>query len=161
MAHAVRIKGGIVILPLLALALAIFLPGTVAASTYYGQVSGVVLGPNGTPQMGATVSLVSERLTNALPAQLFTNQNGAFNGARVAAGYYELRVTLIGYLPAIQKHIHVLPNITTVVRVEMTTVFASLDRLRHAPTQSTTTNDWKSVLRASAATRPVLEWTDS
>jgi len=161
MAHAVRIKGGIVILPLLALGLAMFLPGTAAASTYYGQVSGVVLGPGGTPQMGATVKLVSENLSSALPAQLFTNQNGFFNGERVVAGYYELRVTLIGYLPAIQKHIHVLPNVTTVVRVEMTTVFASLDRLRHAPTQSTSTNDWKSVLRASAATRPVLEWTDS
>ncbi len=66
MAHAVRNKGGIVILPLLALALAIFLPGTAAASTYYGQVSGVVLGTGGTPQMGATVKLVSENLSNAL-----------------------------------------------------------------------------------------------
>ena len=160
MAHAVRNKGGILLLPLLALTLAIFLPGTAAASTNYGQLSGVVLGPGGTPQMGATVKLVDENLTDKIPAQLFTNQNGAFNGARVAAGYYEVRVTLLGYLPAIQKHVHVLPNITTIVRVEMTTVFASLDRLRHAPAQTTTTTDWKSVLRASTATRPVLEWTD-
>ena len=100
-------------------------------------------------------------LTDKIPAQLFTNQNGAFNGARVAAGFYEVRVTLLGYLPAIQKHIHVLPNVTTIVRVEMTTVFAAIDRLRHAPTQATTTADWKSVLRASTATRPVLEWTGS
>jgi Carboxypeptidase regulatory-like domain len=161
MAHAVRNKGGIVLLPLLALTLAIFLPGTAAASTNYGQLSGVVLGPGGTPQMGATVKLVAENLTDTTPAQLFTNQNGAFNGARVAAGFYEVRVTLIGYLPAIQKHVHVLPNLTTIVRVEMTTLFASLDRLRHAPTQATNTTDWKSVLRASSATRPVLEWTDA
>jgi len=160
MAQAVRNKGGIVLLPLLALALAIFLPGTAAASTNYGQLSGVVLGPGGTPQMGATVKLVDENLSDKIPAQLFTNQNGAFNGARVAAGFYEVRVTLLGYLPAIQKHVHVLPNITTIVRVEMTTVFASLDRLRHAPTQAINTTDWKSVLRASTATRPVLEWTD-
>ncbi len=160
MAHAVRNKGGIFLLPLLALTLAIFLPGTAAASTNYGQLSGVVLGPGGTPQMGATVKLVDENLTDKIPAQLFTNQNGAFNGARVAAGFYEVRVTLLGYLPAIQKHVHVLPNITTIVRVEMTTVFASLDRLRHAPAQTANTTDWKSVLRASTATRPVLEWTD-
>ncbi len=160
MAHAVRNKGGLVLLPLLALTLAIFLPGTAAAATNYGQLSGVVLGPGGTPQMGATVKLVSENLADTIPAQLFTNQNGAFNGARVAAGFYEIHVTLIGYLPVIQKHVHVLPNLTTIVRVEMTTVFASLDRLRHAPTQATNTTDWKSVLRASTATRPVLEWTD-
>lgn len=160
MAHAVRSKGAIALLPLLALALAIFLPGTAAASTNYGQLSGVVLGPGGTPQMGATVKLVDENPSDKIPAQLFTNQNGAFNGARVAAGFYEVRVTLLGFLPAIQKHVHVLPNITTIVRVEMTTVFASLDRLRHAPAQTSNTNDWKSVLRASTATRPVLEWTD-
>jgi carboxypeptidase family protein len=160
MAHTVRNKGGILLLPLLALALAMFLPGTAAASTNYGQLSGVVLGPGGIPQMGATVKLVSENLADAAPSQLFTNQNGAFSGSRVAAGYYELRVTLIGFLPTIQKHIHVLPNITTIVRVEMTTVFASLDRLRHAPAQTSNANDWKSVLRASTATRPVLEWKD-
>jgi len=160
MAHAVRNKGGILLLPLLALAFAIFLPGTAAASTYFGQLSGVVLGPGGTPQMGATVKLVAENLSDSLPAQLFTNQNGAFTGARVAAGFYEVRVSLIGYLPAVQRHVRVLPNVTTIVRVEMTTVFASLDRLRHAPSQTTNTNDWKSVLRASAATRPVLEWAD-
>jgi hypothetical protein len=160
MAHAVRNRGGIFVLPLLALALAIFLPGPAAAATNYGQLSGVVLGPGGTPQMGATVKFVAENLADSVPTQLFTNQNGAFNGARVAAGFYEVRVTLIGYLPALQRHIHVLPNVTTMVRVEMTTVFASLDRLRRAPSQTTTTNDWKSVLRASAATRPVLEWTD-
>jgi hypothetical protein len=160
MAHAVRNKGGIVLLPLLALTLAIFLPGTAAASTNYGQLSGVVLGTGGTPQMGATVRLVAENLTDTIPAQLFTNQNGAFNGARVAAGFYEVRVSLLGYLPAIQKHVHVLPNVTTIVRVEMTTVFAALDRLRHAPAQTANTTDWKSVLRASTATRPVLQWTD-
>jgi len=78
----------------------------------------------------------------------------------VPVGFYELRVSLIGYLPAIQKHIRVLPNLTTIVRVEMTTVFASLDRLRRTPSQTANTNDWKSVLRASVAARPVLEWTD-
>ena len=62
MAHAVRNKGGIVLLPLLALTLAIFLPGPAAASTNYGQLSGVVFGPGGTPQMGATVKLVAENL---------------------------------------------------------------------------------------------------
>ena len=161
MAHAVRNKGGISLLPLLALALAIFLPGPAVAATNYGQVSGVVLGPGGKPQMGATVKLVAENLADSAPAQLFTNQNGAFNGARVAAGFYDVHVTLIGYLPAIQKHIHVLPNVTTIVRVEMTTVFAALDRLRHAPSQTSTATDWKSILRASTATRPVLEWNDT
>ena len=162
MAHAVRNKGGILLLPLLALALAgIFLPGSVAAATNYGQVSGVVLGPSGKPQMGATVKLVAENLTDSAPAQLFTNQNGVFGGARVAAGFYDVHVTLIGYLPAIQKHIHVLPNVTTMVRVEMSTVFAALDRLRHAPSQTSSPTDWKSVLRASTAARPVLEWDDA
>jgi hypothetical protein len=160
MAHAVRNKGRILVLPLLAIVLGISLSGTAAASTTYGQLSGVVLGPGGTPQMGATVKLIAEDLSADTATQLFTNQNGAFTGSRVPVGYYELHVSLIGYLPAIQKHIRVLPNLTTLVRVEMTTVFASLDRLRRAPSQASSTNDWKSILRASVAARPVLEWTD-
>ncbi len=91
MAHAVRNKGGISILPLLALALAIFLPGRAVAATNYGQVSGVVLGPGGKPQMGATVKLFAENLDDSAPVQSLTNQNGIFNGVRVAAGFYDVR----------------------------------------------------------------------
>lgn len=161
MAHAVHTRGWVVILPaVLACVLGTALAGTSAAATNYGKLSGLVVDPTGTPQMGANVKVVAEDLATVLPTQLFTNQHGSFIGTRLPAGFYDVQVTLTGFLPTIQRHIHVAANLTTLVKVEMHTVFASLERLRRGPQQPTSSDDWKWVLRASAATRPVLQWTD-
>jgi hypothetical protein len=143
--------------------LAAVLAGTCTAATNFGTLQGVVVNPDGTPQMGATVKLIAENAGSALaalPAQLFTNQRGAFSDVRVPAGIYEVQVSLAGFLPSVQRHIRVVPNVTTLVKVELTTVFASLDRLRRGPGQPTSTDDWKWVLRTAAGTRPILEWND-
>ena len=59
-----------------------------------------------------------------------------------------------------QQHIRVGAGLTTLVRIEMDSVFSSLDRLRRQPAQSTEADDWKWVLRTSSATRPVLQLRD-
>ncbi len=52
-------------------------------------------------------------------------------------------------------------NVTTVVRIELESMFASLDQLRRMPANSTAqVDDWKWVLRSASAMRPVLEWVD-
>jgi hypothetical protein len=145
---------------LVSCALATVLSQTSAAETNFGKLEGVVVNPGGTPQMGANVKLVAENAFPDLPAQLFTNQHGAFSDTRVPAGIYELQVSLAGYLPSVQRHIRVVPNVTTLVKVELTTVFASLDRLRRGPAQSSSSDDWKWVLRTAAGTHPILEWND-
>jgi hypothetical protein len=135
--------------------------GAAQAASEFGKLSGVVVDPAGTPQMGASVTLLAERPGSVFQTQLFTNQRGAFADPQIAAGLYEVHVTLAGFLPSVQHDVRVIPNLNTLVHVELNTVFASLDRLRHGPEQQNGADDWKWTLRASAATRPVLQWVDA
>jgi hypothetical protein len=133
---------------------------SVHAGPNYGKLSGVVVDPSGRPQMGATVWILAEDASGAGTLQLLTNQHGVFSTDRLLPGLYSVRVTLTGFLPGIERHVRVSPNLTTLLKIELDSVFASLERLRRHPTQSTDSDDWKWVLRTSAATRPVLQWAD-
>jgi len=53
-----------------------------------------------------------------------------FRGERVTPGLYTVRVTLAGFLPTLEQHVRINPHVTTVVRVELESMFASLDQLR-------------------------------
>jgi hypothetical protein len=129
------------------------------ARTGAGKLAGIVLDATGTPQMGANVELLAETTGVAVARQLLTNTQGAFREDRLSPGLYTVRVTLAGFLPTLEKHVQINPNITTVVRVEMESMFASLDQLRRAPVSTPVDgDDWKWVLRSASATRPVLEW---
>ncbi len=143
-----------------ALLLGLALASPVCADTPFGKLSGVVVDPAGVPQMGATVVLLSEDARATAPLRLQTNDRGMFSSARVRPGYYSLRVTLAGFLPALEKHIRVDAKLTTILRVELDSVFSSLDRLRRQPGQQTDADDWAWVLRASSGTRPVLRFAD-
>jgi len=125
-----------------------------------GKLAGVVRDSTGTPQLGANVELIAE--TGAAASRGFlTNTQGIFRGEKLAPGLYTLRVTLAGFLPTLEKHIRVTSNLTTVVRVELESMFASLDQLRRTPSNtSVQADDWKWVLRSASAVRPVLEWMD-
>ncbi len=129
-----------------------------AKPTSYGTLSGVVLDPAGTPQMGASVWLVSEDGGSRAIAHFLTNQQGSFLGDHLKPGSYSVRVSLAGFLPALEHHVSVGANLTTLLRVQVDSIFASLDQLRKAPEASSEPDDWKWVLRSSAATRGVLQW---
>jgi len=126
----------------------------------YGKLSGLVVDPAGIPQMGATVMLLAEEARVAAPLQLLTNDRGLFSSDRVRPGLYSVRVTLAGFLPALERHVRVDANLTTLLRVELGSVFTSLERLRPQPQQQSESDDWAWVLRTSAATRPVLRYAD-
>lgn len=140
------------------LLLGMALAGPVCADTSYGKLTGLVVDPGGVPQMGATVVLLSEEARAVRPLQLLTNDRGQFSAAQVRSGYYSLRVTLAGFLPTLERHIRIEPNLTTILRVELDSVFTSLDRLRRQPGQTSEGDDWAWVLRASSGTRPVLRF---
>ncbi len=125
----------------------------------YGKLSGLVLDPAGIPQMGATVWLSPEGVGDAVTQQL-TDHNGVFGSPRLRPGLYSVRVTLAGFLPAINQHISVRADLITAVRIELESVFASLGELRRPPAQPSESDDWKWVLRSAAATRPILQWRD-
>jgi hypothetical protein len=135
-------------------------PAAAQAKLVPGKLAGVVRDSTGTPQLGANVELIAE--TGAAASRGFlTNTQGIFRGEKLAPGLYTLRVTLAGFLPTLEKHIRVTSNLTTVVRVELESMFASLDQLRRTPSNAPVEADnWKWVLRSATAVRPVLEWMD-
>ena len=126
-----------------------------------GILSGVVRDTAGTPQMGASVQLIPESVASAAPLDFFTNTQGVFRGERLAPGFYTVRVTLAGFLPTLEKHIRVSANLTTLVRIQLESLFASLEQLRRAPSSAPSeADDWKWVLRTATSVRPVLQWAE-
>jgi hypothetical protein len=137
-------------------------PAAAQAKLVPGKLAGVVRDAAGTPQMGASVELISEAAGVPAAHGFLTNTQGMFRGDKLAPGFYTVHVTLAGFLPTFEKHIRVASNVTTVVRIELESMFASLDQLRRMPANSTAqVDDWKWVLRSASAMRPVLEWVDS
>jgi len=126
-----------------------------------GTVSGVVRDSAGIPQLGATVEMFSEAPGVLAARQFLTNTQGIFKGEKFAPGFYTVRVTLAGFLPSIEKHIRISSNLTTVVRVQLESMFASVEELRRPPTNGVAEpDDWKWVLRSAPGLRPVLQWTE-
>jgi hypothetical protein len=137
-------------------------PAAAQTKTVPGKLAGVVRDAVGTPQMGASVELVSEAAGLTASRGFLTNTQGIFRGDKLTPGLYTIRVTLAGFLPTLEKHIRISPNLTTVVRIELESMFASLDQLRRTPSnRAADADEWKWVLRSAAGIRPVLEWADS
>jgi Carboxypeptidase regulatory-like domain len=134
------------------------LPATAAPGA--SKISGVVVDPTGTPQMGATVVVSSERVDGGSPLEVRTNDRGRFSTSALPAGLYSIRVTLAGYLPAIEQHVEVNTDHAILLQIVLGTVFSTFERLQRAPGQTVDTDDWTWVLRTSAATRPVMRWQD-
>jgi hypothetical protein len=132
-----------------------------SAKPGYGTISGVVLDPYGTPQMGASVWLMSEDVGGRIVAQILSNQYGAFSTEHLKPGAYAVRVSVAGFLPATATHVEVMSNLTTLLRVQVETIFSSLDTLRRKSDAPSDPDDWKWVLRSSTATRTILQWDDS
>jgi len=132
------------------------------SKTVDGKLAGVVRDAAGTPQLGASVEVISEAIGLSAASQGFlTNTQGVFRGDKLAPGFYSVRVTLAGFLPTLEKHVRINPNLTTVIRIRLESMFASLEQLRRQPAPGNAeADDWKWVLRSASSMRPVLEWTD-
>src|SRR6202030_3113988 len=88
-----------------------------------GKVAGVVNDTLGVPQMGATVQLISESAGALAAVDFLTNTQGVFRGEKVTPGMYTVRVTFAGLLPTLEQHVRINPHVTTVVRVELESIF--------------------------------------
>ncbi len=136
-------------------------PAAAQLKSVQGILSGVVRDTAGTPQLGASVQLIPEAGLPSSAIDFFTNTKGVFRGEKLAPGFYTVRVTLAGFLPTLEKHVRVSANLTTLVRIQLESMFASLEQLRRAPSSSATeADDWKWVLRSASSVRPVLQWAD-
>ncbi|HMD44317.1 MAG TPA: TonB-dependent receptor [Candidatus Acidoferrum sp.] len=126
-----------------------------------GNISGQVRDAAGTPQLGATVEVLSETAGLNITEHFLTNTQGVFQGDKLAPGLYTVRVTLAGFLPSLEKHVRISANLTTMVRIELESMFASLEQMRRSPaTASVEADDWKWALRSASGLRPVLQWND-
>lgn len=134
---------------------------SVAAKPGYGTISGVVLDSSGTPQMGASVWLISEDAGGRIIARVLSNQYGAFVTDHLKPGKYAVRVSMAGFLPSLEPHVSVMSDLTTLLRVQVDTIFSSLDTLRRKSDTPAEQDDWKWVLRSSTATRTILQWDDT
>jgi hypothetical protein len=146
--------------PLLGLLATLTLAVTTSAQSLHGKLSGIVVDPQGMPQMGATVTVLPEA---DLPTQVLTvvtNDRGLFSAASLRPGLYTVRVTLAGFLPAIERHIRIEADLTTLLKIQLNSVFSSIERLRERPTVPIDPDEWAWILRTSAATRPVLRLAD-
>src|SRR6266446_7059429 len=132
------------------------IPAAAQAKPVPGKLAGVVRDAAGTPQMGASVELLSEAVGVAATRSFLTNTQGMFRGDKLAPGFYTVRVTLAGFLPTLEKHIRVTSNLTTIVRIELETMFTSLDQLRRMPSSSAAfVYEWNWVLRSASPLPPV------
>lgn len=132
-----------------------------AADSRMGRISGVVFDESGVPQMGATVVIASHSLIASAPLHLFTNGRGRFVSSTLPSGAYTVRVTLAGFLPTLRPDVQVSSHQTTSLQIQMGSVFTGLIELRRRPDQQSNDGDWGWVLRAAAATRPILRWQDA
>ncbi|MBI3405799.1 MAG: carboxypeptidase regulatory-like domain-containing protein [Acidobacteria bacterium] len=131
-----------------------------AVATPVGRLSGVVVDGTGTPQMGATILVQAENHAGAAALQFLTNSKGVFSAERLLPGLYSVRVTLAGFLPAVQQHVRIDANLATMLKVELDSLFASIDRLRRKPMQQLDSDEWAWILRTAPSTRPVLRYED-
>jgi len=147
------------LIPLLGLIAIVISP--LAADSRMGRISGLVLDESGVPQMGATVVIASHSLVASAPLRLFTNGRGHFISSTLPAGAYTVRVTLAGFLPTLRPDVEVSSHQITSLQIQMGSIFTGLAELRRSPNQRSNDDDWGWVLRAAAATRPILRWQDT
>jgi len=127
-----------------------------------GTISGLVRDSDGIPQMGASVVICREAPGVSSSYIYLTNTQGIFSGEKLLPGAYTVRVTLAGFLPYVQRHVQISANLTTTVRIQLETMFSSIEQLRRPPVATAADpDDWKWVLRSAPGLRPVLQWDDS
>ncbi|HVB99449.1 MAG TPA: carboxypeptidase-like regulatory domain-containing protein [Candidatus Dormibacteraeota bacterium] len=119
-------------------------------------MSGIVVA-QGTPQLGATVIITPEGMPGQA-TRLVTNRRGVFTSAALLPGAYSVRARVAGFLPAFQSRVLVLVGQVTLLRIQLGSLFSSIDRLRQGPLDKGAPGEWNWVLRSATITRPVLRF---
>jgi hypothetical protein len=134
-----------------------------AWASVYGRLAGVVSDDHGNPLMGATVLIVGPLLipttdTGDQVERVITDAKGKFAVGNLIPGWYSLQIISPTRLPAHRNGIKVEAGQTATLRFVLGDAFAPL-RFQ-VPNKGATPlgDDWKWVLRTSAATRPILRY---
>lgn len=125
------------------------------ANTFTGKISGFVKSSSGVAQMGATVILLN-RFDKPL-YKVLTDERGAFRFDALSPDSYSVRVSLSSFLPAFRNGIQIQPGAERFLAIQLASLFSSIELLYSPPKGSVLmSEDWKSALRVSLSTRPVL-----
>lgn len=144
------------------LASALLSPSRVLGSEY-GRLSGIVIDGHGNPLMGVTVLIIGPVLIPTAGAadqeeRVITNAKGVFAAGDLVPGWYSLQLFSPTRLPARQSGIRVEAGETSTLRFVLADFFAPLRFQVPSNNVSPLNDDWKWVLRTSAATRPILRY---
>ncbi len=128
-----------------------------SAGEMLGSVGGLVTDTLGVPQMGAAVLLFDSQ--ERLVRRVVTDQAGAFLFDALKPGTYSLRVTLASFVPALRRNILVQPGTKSLLNVNLAGLLSSIELVYTSKEgRAVMSEDWKWVLRSTAATRPVLRF---
>jgi len=120
-----------------------------------GAITGQVRDGVGIPQMGATVLLFTHE--DRLFARALTDANGGFSFLSLMPEVYSIRVSLRSFAPVFRNHIQVQPGMRSVLNVNLTTLFSTIQLVTPPEGERALMNDdWKWVLRSASSTRPIL-----
>ena len=134
-----------------------------ALASEYGRLSGIVSDNHGNPLMGASVLIIGPLLiptaeTGEQAERVITDAKGKFSVGHLIPGWYSLQIIAPTRLPAHRNGIKVEAGQTSTLKFVLGDVFAPL-RFQIPDTGANSLgDDWKWVLRTSAATRPILRF---
>lgn len=127
-------------------------------TVFSGEVLGEVRNSNGALQLGAAVTLYNR--FDQLIRQVLTNEGGKFAFEGLPPDTYSIHVSLASFLPAVRNNIVVSPGSENLLHVNLGTLVSGIDIAPPGSVPGVLMSDeWKWVLRTSAATRPVLRLT--
>ena len=132
--------------------------GPASAATNFrfsGVLGGLVTDPAGKPQSDAVVLLFNRQ--NRLLQKASTDAFGSFAFAELLPDLYAVQVSFSSFVPAIRENIQIKPGMRSVVAVNLSKVFSSIQLVSTSPVPGGLMSDsWKWVLRSDDALRPVL-----
>jgi hypothetical protein len=143
--------------------LTLVLGGGRALASDFGRLTGVVSDDHGNPLMGATVLVIGPLLiptasTGEEVERVITDAKGKFAVGHLIPGWYSLQIISPTRLPAHRSGIKVEAGQTSTLKFVLGDAFAPLRFQIPDNGASALGDDWKWVLRTSAATRPILRY---
>jgi hypothetical protein len=120
-----------------------------------GNLLGTVVDVGGSPQIGASVKLFNKY--DRLIAKTLSSSDGRFAFVGLAPDFYSLHVSLESFVPAFRDKIAIRAGSNSMLQINLATLFSSIQLNSTIPVGAMT-NDWKWVLRASPATRPITRF---
>ncbi|HSY14248.1 MAG TPA: TonB-dependent receptor [Verrucomicrobiae bacterium] len=119
-----------------------------------GSISGYVRSTAGTPQMGATVQLVSGAGQLLV---IHTDPKGYFIATGLTPGSYDVHVSMPSFLPTLREDVVLAAGASKVLNITLNTLFEAVGMLPPLKKSDDENDSWKWTLR-NTANRPVLRF---